>query len=143
MNERELDLTVLHKLFGVKRVYYPSWDTQKESVPQYIPSGKPLRTHKIDLKPIPRYSSDANACYYGLKLKLAERFHWVITSPFEKGQPWFAGLTPLNVTGWNGIPDFKEQGESEMIAACQVALRAMGFDPETPDLPQIIVMPED
>lgn len=136
MTNRELDLTILGLLCGVKIVYYSDWDTKQEFNPQYIPSGKPVRTHMIDLKPIPSFSTDPCACY-SLKLKMTERFHWIIKSPFSPNLEWHAGLTPLNITGWNGVPDFQESGETEMIAVCKVSLRAYGFDPEIVVLPKL------
>ena len=137
MNTRELDLTVLHLIFGVKRVYYNDWDTEKEFNPEYIPSGKPIKTHAIDLKLVPRFSTSPDACYV-LKLKMAEKYHWEIKSPFFDGQRWFAGLTPHSTTGWNGEPDFKDYGSTEMEAVCRCALRASGFDPNVISLPQEI-----
>lgn len=118
----ELDLIIAEQIFGVKKVYYSEWDEKKE-YPEYIPSGKPWRTHQIDAKYIPHFSTDPSASYL-LKLKMAERFHWQIKSPFYPNQPWFAGLTPHNMTGFNGVPDFMGQGSTEMEAVCRVALIA-------------------
>jgi len=120
---RELDLAIADKIFGIKKVYYSEWDTEKQN-PEYIPSGKPWRTHQIDAKPIPHFSASPDA-NYALKLKMAEKYHWVIKSPFAPELQWIAGLTPLNISGWNGIPDFMAKGDTEMEAVCKVALMAI------------------
>jgi hypothetical protein len=70
------------------------------------------------------FSSDPSACYE-LKLKMAEKYHWIIKSPFIPGEYWYAGLTPLGVTGWNGTPDYEESGKTEMEAVCKCALVAI------------------
>ena len=117
---RELDLIIADKIFGIKKVYYSKWDTEKEN-PQYIPSGKPWRTHQIDAKPIPHFSTDPAASYC-LKLKMAEKYHWLIKGPFALEAQWIAGLTPLNISGWNGAPDYTATGDTEINAICSVVL---------------------
>lgn len=58
---RDLDLRILGALgFPLKKVHYNDWDPEKE-FPYYIPSGKPLRTHRIDSVPVPRFSTDPPA----------------------------------------------------------------------------------
>jgi hypothetical protein len=142
LNNRELDLTILRNIFGVKKVYYKAWDEQKEFLPEYILSGKPIKTHLIDAKPIPCFSTDPNACYI-LKLHMVKKYHWEIKSPFYEGQLWFAGLTPHEITGFNGIPDYQESGETEMIAVCKASLKASGLSVDNPLLPQEIFYDDD
>lgn len=48
------------ELCGIK-IHYAAYDT-KEQWPTYIPSGKPVRTHSIDLRPIPEPDRDRAAC---------------------------------------------------------------------------------
>lgn len=48
------------ELCGIK-IHYAAYDT-KEQWPTYIPSGKPVRTHSIDLRPIPEPNTDRAAC---------------------------------------------------------------------------------
>ena len=120
---RELDLIVAGKVFGIKKIHYAEYDTEQE-YPEYIPSGKPWRTHQIDAKPLPHFSTDPTGSH-NVKLKMAETYHWVIRSPFRIGLKWFAGLTPLGTTGWNGKPDFNASGDTEMEAVCRVALMAL------------------
>jgi len=58
--------------------------------------------------------------------KMKDKYHWVIKSPFEKGDTYMAGLTPLGVTGWNGRPDFMGQADTAPMAICLAALEAVG-----------------
>lgn len=120
MIDRQLDLIIADKIFGIKKVYYSEWDTGKE-YPEYIPSGKPWRTHQVDAKPMPHFTTSPDACYC-LKLKMAEKYHWIIRSPFTNGASWFAGLTPHGMIGFNGKPDFQVEGNTEMEAVCKAAL---------------------
>jgi hypothetical protein len=64
LTDRELDIQVLCQLWGIKRdrIFYMDYDEEKHW-PQYIPSGKPRRTHEIDAKPVPNFTTDANADY--------------------------------------------------------------------------------
>ena len=48
---RELDAEVATKLFGLKPF-------EIDGYWQYIPSGKPRRTHMIDAVPLPAFSTD-------------------------------------------------------------------------------------
>jgi hypothetical protein len=57
-------------------------------------------------------------------VNLAATHHWSIRSPFAPGDPWFAGLTPHNVTGWNGRPDMDAQGTTGAVAIFRAALYA-------------------
>lgn len=53
----EVDAAIAQRIFGVKRLYYPSGPDW----PYYIPSGKPWRTHSIDNRPLPHFSRDPAA----------------------------------------------------------------------------------
>ena len=59
---KELDLIIADKIFGIKKVHYSEWDTEKQA-PEYIPSGKPWRTHHIDARPIPPFSTNINGAW--------------------------------------------------------------------------------
>jgi hypothetical protein len=123
---RELDIKILMAVYGIKnsKIHYSEEDTNKEW-PEFIPSGKPWRTHQIDARPVPYFSTDASATY-NLMLKFTNNFHWLIRSPFlPEYNYWIAGLTPSGVTGWNGKPDYEAQGETMMEAVCLVVLNLM------------------
>jgi len=42
----------------------------------------------------------------------ARGMHYRLQSPFRPGQPYFAGATPHDFTGWNGRSDIECAGES-------------------------------
>ena len=58
-------------------------------------------------------------------------FHWLVKSPFQDGEPYWAGLTPKGVSGWNGKPDFYQSGSAEPIARCLAALASEGVQVNT------------
>ena len=70
----------------------------------------------------PRYSTDLRAAFE-LVAEIEARGYWLrLVSPFQPGQPWWAGFTPLGVTGWNGRPDYEASGPTPMVAICRAAL---------------------
>lgn len=81
---RQLDVKLATELLGIKKVYYSDWDEDKMS-PEYIPSGKPWRTHQIDARPIPCFTLSLDACVGYLVPKIREthndlRVVWTYTS---------------------------------------------------------------
>ena len=57
-----------------------------------------------------------------LEAKLGECGFWLeLKSPFFPGQPYFAGFTPHNTTGWNGVPDNKRAGDTGPAAIFEAA----------------------
>lgn len=63
--------------------------------------------------------------------KLAEEGYWLkLTTPFEPGEPYHAGFTPNNTTGWNGRPDHAASDERPARAICLAALAAKGVEGE-------------
>jgi Phage ABA sandwich domain len=74
---------------------------------------------------VSEYSTDIAAAWEVVE-KMSDRFHWRIQSPFEAGGLWFAGLTPLGATGWNGRPDYNIGDHSAPLAICLAALKAVG-----------------
>lgn len=73
---------------------------------------------------VPHYSTDLTAAMQ-LAEKLTDRFHWRICSPFDQEGEWFAGLTPLGVTGWNGRPDYEASAYTLSVAISLAAYRAL------------------
>lgn len=49
-------------------------------------------------------------------------YHLRLCSPFQPGQPWFAGFTPHGATGWNGRPDIEVGAKWARIAVSLAAL---------------------
>jgi len=49
----------------------------------------------------------ASPCGRGASKK---QYHLTIKTPFDVGEPYFAGATQLGSTGWNGKPDYEVCG---------------------------------
>ena len=60
--------------------------------------------------------------------KMEPEYHWTIRTPFDKGDRYSAGLTPLGFTGWNGIPDYLVNADTAPLAICLAALKAKGIE---------------
>lgn len=74
------------------------------------------------------YSSDIGDAWRVVE-RMQELGWWArLTTPFEPGQPWFCGFTPLGMSGWNGRPDHKAGAETMPLAICRVALKALASD---------------
>jgi hypothetical protein len=61
---RVFDVEVARYVHGIKKFYGwdgTPWDQKSEMYPQFIPSGKPWKTHEIDARYLPRFGEDANA----------------------------------------------------------------------------------
>lgn len=52
-------------------------------------------------------------------------WHARVESPFEAGQPYFAGFTPHGMSGWNGVPDHQAGAYCAAEAICRAALAAL------------------
>jgi hypothetical protein len=62
----ELNVEVGRVIFGIKRFYSydgKPWEPGATDWPQFIPSGKPWRTHSIDAVALPRFSEEAGAAW--------------------------------------------------------------------------------
>jgi hypothetical protein len=60
------DLAVLFRIFGVKRAFLDPDDPEGRWA-QYIPSGKPWRTHAIEARSVPAFHTSAGADYTVLR----------------------------------------------------------------------------
>lgn len=138
---RELDIEILVRVYGWnrKRIYYPDWDTEKLE-PMYIPSGKPLQTHRINLCLVPFFSSEISSALDASQ-RLA-RMNW----QDNFGGSDLNGLT-LSHTGGNGYAaafmsecDFPEEwwehtaemyaastGDTPAIAIIRALVKALVF----------------
>lgn len=74
-------------------------------------------------QPLPRYQTDIAAAWE-LVGATSDKYHWVIKTPFELNEPFFAGLTPLGITGWNGRPDISGDGDTAPEAISAAFLKA-------------------
>jgi len=105
-----------------------SWFTERG--PVYSPENAVWPPRQEDgyaeVKPVPFYSTDVGEAW-AVVAQLQDRFHWRLTSPFQPGEPWFAGVTPLGTSGWNGRPDIEACGETPAMAICLCALKALAL----------------
>ncbi len=131
---RELDAMVAEKVMGWRWIEAPGHDRDEhpgewvflmppEQVDQFlsrfIRSAEPRRAYRYDL---PFYSTDIAAAF-PLVSKINKLGMWLkLTSPFNPSDVWNAGFTAHNSTGWNGMSDFRGQGESAPEAICRAAL---------------------
>ena len=58
--ESERNAEALMLLCPKAKIHYGDWDTD-HSYGEFIPSGKPWKTHAIDAKPVPNFRTDRNA----------------------------------------------------------------------------------
>jgi hypothetical protein len=75
---------------------------------------------------LPHYSTDIAAAWLVMDEMDRRGFHGRLTTPFEPGQPYFAGFTPHGMSGWNGRPDHEGSGDTPSLAICRAALAAVG-----------------
>ena len=77
MTDRELDVQIAEQILAIKKIFQPRdykraddalWGADEYS---FIPSGKSPRTHMIDAKPVPYFSSDIS-CAMQVEDRIAE-----------------------------------------------------------------------
>ena len=57
---------------------------------------------------------------------MAKHEYWCeLHSPFSSNEKWFAGFTPHNTTGWNGVPDNYIGDQYGPVAIMRSALLTM------------------
>jgi hypothetical protein len=70
---------------------------------------------------VERYARSLESEWQAELAKLEERYHVKITTPFEQGEPYFAGASPLGQSGFNGRPDYEAQGVTLQEAVLNLA----------------------
>ena len=119
---RELDALVAEKVMGLE-ISQTSRGTDNPTI-RVITDGVPhYRTMRC-------YSTNISAAWEVVE-KLQQQFHLRLNSPFDFGDPYFAGFTPLGVTGFNGRPDFEASAPTAPLAICRTALKAKLVDNQT------------
>lgn len=123
--DRELDIEVLRQVFCFKGNLY---DDQGKpwSGPEnyrwlyYIPSGKPWRTHQIDARPVPEFSTDIGAAWLVVeamqKPGVFQAFHDAMAEISNRGRS-------VNYTPEYGI--FKKSASAAAELICRSALNAL------------------
>lgn len=121
---RDLDLTILEKIFGFPRG--KAFKAEFGDDWQYIPSGKSRRTHMIDARLVPRFSERIQEAWLIVEA-MHKRGYWCRTqTPWRQSDTdYWAGFTEHEWTGWNGRPDYWTSASSLPVAICLAALKAV------------------
>jgi hypothetical protein len=111
---KELNERLAINVLNIKKIHYEEWDIDKQ-FPMYIPSGKPWRTHQIDARPIPNFTSSMDTC-----------IKWIV--PILKQDGVFTILFDYITNGVHCslLGDEKvsvEIGETESLAFCLAAIK--------------------
>ncbi len=93
----------------------PKWCEKCQKRPSQFQSGQYV------LRP---YSTSIGAAWEVVE-KLNKKFHLRLISPFEPGEPYFAGFSPHGMTGWDGRPHFEAGADTAPLAICRAALKAV------------------
>lgn len=83
-----------------------------------------LPPEQIETIPFRDYPNDIAAAM-GLAETIADQYWLELKTPFQAGDPFFAGFTPLATTGWNGVPDNQCPGEKPGQAITRAFILAM------------------
>jgi len=125
LTDRELDVLVAGAIFGIKKIFKPAdYQSGRDALyggdePSWISSGKPPRTHMIDARPIPTFSSDISAA-----MEVVEKMrvnHGVIINTHKKAA-WHVCFGATNHPG-------EATNESLPRAICEAALKAIASEP--------------
>lgn len=111
------------------KIHYGEWDTEKHC-PMWIPSGKPIRTHAIDLRPIPEPDVDGAACMELLEYVLRQSVDgeiFEIHDMYQGPDAWYVGI---GMSFPSGNERYGSEGESVIFPtaiaiACRGALKAI------------------
>lgn len=115
---RATDIEVLVRVFSFPRKKIIYLNDPKKEFPLFIPSGKPLRTHEIDLKQVPNFSGDMTAAFKIVE-KLSETCWCGFGSWYEKDDrnKWWAGFEFHEDLG-----ELRGLAETMPLAICRAAL---------------------
>jgi hypothetical protein len=98
-----------------------------------MPAGREMDrlVAKATGNPVHRYSDQYEYAWGALEgFADGHEMHADVRTPFGPGDPFWAGLTPMNVTGWNGRSDWRASGETMPLAVCRAILRAAHCKPQ-------------
>lgn len=121
--QRNLDLEIATNIFDIKKVYYYKYEDGL-ILYHYIPSGKSWRTHSIDARPIPKFSTNATAAYSIIE-HTRKQYHWVLKSPFHVNGHWHVSIAPIKRNGGGPIDTniiFTGTGDTMMDTVCLTIL---------------------
>lgn len=125
---REIDIVILKTLWGIKKIYYEDYDTDKEW-PLFIPSGKPWRTHKIDATPVPQFTENISATWQ--VVKKMEKAGWLWDFSAEVNGSYTAMFQKFKDGEFYGVgcdgklylpPTGETSANTDMLAICRASL---------------------
>jgi hypothetical protein len=128
---RELDAAVAERIFGWQWLMHPHLNRAEIFSPQAVTYLRgphygwlPDDGSKERMRPYeaPAYSSTWNGIGLVEEAMAQRGYYLTLKSPFEPGQPYFAGFTPHGTTGWNGRPDHEAPGATAPLAVARAAL---------------------
>ena len=122
MTDRELDVQIAEQILAIKKIFQPRdykraddafWGADEYS---FIPSGKSPRTHMIDAKPVPYFSSDISCA-----MEVVEKLQgWLFGIAIDN----MCGAGPWRVSLDNGSQSGNAREDSLPRAICLAALAA-------------------
>ena len=130
MTPKQINELIACKLFGIKKVYYPDYEEGKAyggDIPEYIPSGKPWRTHSMDAKLLPRCTENIAAALQAVD-KLIEkgyRSFRLIHAYCVDGFAWAAEIYGPNDERLGGKPFYGGAGATREEAICSMIVKVL------------------
>ena len=76
---------------------------------------------------LPDYPNNLTAAWE-LVFFIEDKYWMELKSPFEKGESYHAGFTPLSTTGWNGRPDNQMPGRIPAKAITRAFILTMEME---------------
>ena len=89
---KKIDLELFKACYPKCKIHYAEWD-DGHKYPEFIPSGKPLRTHAIDLRPVPQFTKDIGVCF-AILIPEMNRRGWFVDDIHQE-------LENGTICGWN------------------------------------------
>lgn len=121
---RQLDAEIARRVFGIKRLYGSEgkpWQAD-DPWPLYIPSGKPWRTHHLDSRPLPRFSSDMDAAMLIFDRLVDLGLHVLLAR--DPGDPYEVEVCVTEELYKRGLRGCIVMANTAQMAICRAALRA-------------------
>ena len=135
LGPRADDLRVLRDIFGVKVVWFAGFDTSRNH-PDYIPSGKPMRTHQIDAKPVPWFHTSPSADYLVLD-RVRENWNRDGMRAFEEAVhriQWQRRSDADHRVRWNWSPSLLDYMPGDFSAGALAAYTPEVLTPDPPPM---------
>ena len=113
----QIDLELFKVCYPKCKIHYAEWD-DGHKYPEFIPSGKPLRTHAIDLRPVPQFTKDIGVCF-AILIPEMNRRGWYYTVSYDPSFQCHEAMF------WNeDAQDFKATDDNNVAEAISKAAYA-------------------